>query len=372
MEQEQHDDARLDPIVEDTIRQGFKVVEVPEPLQRQLKDNELEVFSHIKLTSLNPGKRRKITEVVQRAYHRDLQDKDLLSNKQVEKLVAERGEWGPEQERRLAELRELTTVKLASLYYEGVRQSTEWIAELARLIDKFETLTAASELSDDDKLRVKSRFTRWRLYHPDRQPEYAAAHAEDFPEGVYYPDRDFSWLLDHAPTLEAADALEDIHELREKVNHYLQLVRDREEFDNLRYERLRIFANTVETRRDNAEEMARAFFTTARCDGAGKVQGPITKAFEGMYDLPDEMIAWLVEEQFYFHNKIPDEMRQYAEALENGGSFPEAEPEEADPVPPTPTGTSAGSSEASAASPEAPSASTASPPSGATPSGSSA
>jgi hypothetical protein len=30
-----------------------------------------------------------------------------------------------------------------------------------------------------------------------------------------------------------------------------------------------------------------------------------------LYDLPDNIIGWLVEEQFFFHNAIPSETREF-------------------------------------------------------------
>jgi hypothetical protein len=365
------DESALDPIVEDETQKGYRVKPVPAALLAQLREAGVEPFTHVRMTGLNPARRRKITEVVQRAFFRDLKDGELLSNDQVLKLVTERGEWSPATEARMKELNERTTSKMATLYHEGVAKSREWLATLTTHIERVLDAVAAAEKPDADKQEYVRRFSRWHQYRPDKQPLYVERYKEELPTGVYYPDSDLNWLMDQAPTLDAADAVDDINELNDKIGSYLVLVQEREEYEGLRLKRLRMFANTVESRRDNAEEMAKAYFTTERCGADERASGPLAPTFDGLYDFPDDVITWLVEEQFFFHNRIPDEVREYVgtfgflTAVTEGATEPPV-------ASPTPTDTSAGSSEVSDASPAAATDSTATPPSTATPSSTSA
>lgn len=363
-------DAQFDPIVEDETRRGFRVKAVPPQLQAQVRDEGLAPFSHIRMARLNPSRRRKITEVSQRAYHKDLRDTDLLSNEQVMKLVVERGEWSAAMDKRLTELQQRTTSQMASLYNEGVTKSREWVAELGAKMGRFEELVDTSDLSVDEKGELHARFRRWADYRPEKQAAYVTAHPEALRDGVYYPDSDMNWLMEHAPTLEGADLVEDIQTLQDRVQEYLTLVAERTEFEELRLKRLRIFANTVESRRENAEEMARVYFATERCDADGNVQGPLSFTFDALYDLPDDMISWLIEEQFFFQNGIPDETREFLSAFGFLTAAPEPKDEPAPP--PAPTSGEPGSSAPSDASAAVPTASIASPPSAAMPATSSA
>jgi hypothetical protein len=353
----EQEEARLDPIVEDDVRRGNRVKEVPEHLQAELREWDIPVFTHIKMTRLNPARRRKITEVVQRAYHKDLRDTELLSNDQVMKLVVDRGEWSPDMDKRMRELGEKTTAQMAGLYSEGATKSREWLDELTQFNDRITDIVDGSAISDEEKRKYSTAFARWRDYHPDSQALYRTLYPDALKEGVYFPDSDLSWLMDNAPTMEVADMLDDYDELAGKIRRYLELVAERTEFEELRVKKLRMFANTVESRRDNAEEMARVYFSTERSDADGNPQGLITATFESLYDFPDAMITWLIEEQFFFHNAIPDETREFLSAF----GFLTAEAPKTEAVPPQ-TPTSGGPSEASAESPVLPSVSTDSPP----------
>jgi hypothetical protein len=195
------DEQRHDVIVEDDVRRGWAVVEVPTPLQNEVKEAGITPFTHIRLTRLNPTRRRKITEVVQRAYFRDLKDSELLSTSQVKELVESRGEWTAKHEERLVLLHERTTSKMMTLYHEGVRRSQEWLDDLGKLRTRFVDIVDSSELGEDIKLGLKTRFERWFTYTPRQQTEYQQRFPEFLsPDGLYYPDKDLSWILDNSPT----------------------------------------------------------------------------------------------------------------------------------------------------------------------------
>jgi hypothetical protein len=320
------EEQRNDAIAEDDIRRGWAVSEVPDTLKVELKEAGLKPFEHIRMTRLNPTRRRKITEVVQRAYFRDLKDSDLLSNAQVKELVETRGEWTPKHEQRLAQLQERTQSKMMTLYHEGVRRSKEWLEQIGAHRERFVEIVNESDKPDNIKEELKERFERWAAYSPKMQTEYQERYPTALVDGLYYPDRDLGWLMDNSPTLEVADLLEDVDNINLRIHNFITLVEERNEYDELRVTRLRIFANTVESRRDNAEEVARVFFCTEVCNAEGTPIGPLSTDFEKMYDLPDSVISWLVEEQFFFHNAIPRETQEMLKGF--GFLSPKVETEE--------------------------------------------
>ena len=322
----------LDPIVEDDIQRGWKIIPVPADIRTAMKGEDMVPFDFVRMTRLNMAKRRKITELVQRAYQKDLQDKELLSNAQVLKLVTERGEWSEEMEDRLKALGQRTTSDMAELYNEGIARSHLWAEELAAHTTKILEDIQKSEKPQELKDELERRFLRWQQYTPERQADYVDAFAKDIEAwgGIYYPDKDLSWLQDNLPSLESADLLEDIGVIVDRINQYLTLVKERGEYEELRVKRLRIFANTVESRRDNAEEMARLFHTAERCTEDGTPLGTLAATFDGVYNFPDPVIEWLVEEQFFFHNAISDETRQFLRTF----GFTRAEPEKETPPAP--------------------------------------
>lgn len=324
---------RNDVIVEDDLRRGWRVSEVPADLQAALASTGVATFTHVRLTRLNPTRRRKITEVVQRAFFKDLQDQELLSNEQVKVLVEGRGAWTPKHESRMRELYDRTQPHMATLYHEGVRRSNEWLEGLDEHRTKLFTLIDASERTDDEKAEFKRRFTRWFDYTPVRQEAYQAEYPDALgTDGKYYPDRDLSWLMDSAPTLEGVDVLQDLDDLNGKVQNFVNLVTERDEYETLHRTRLRIFANTVESRRDNAEEMARVYFCSERSDAEGNPLGSLVAKFEDLYEFPDTMITWLVEEAFFFHNGIPPETREFLKKFSFTGAGVAQEPETTEPT----------------------------------------
>lgn len=361
------DERRIDPIVEDDTRRGWRVREVPEDV-RELADQSGVLagpMTHLRLVRLNGSRRRKITEVVQRAWVRDMEDPELWSDAQVLEAATKRGTWSADLDKRIEELRERTTGELAAIYAEGQLQRSNWVVELEGYFERFRELVDEAEpdiLDESAKLEMKHRFERWFSYHPDRQAEYQSRYPEALVEGLYYPDKDLAWMLDRAPTLEAADILDDVGTLIEKVNAFTEARNARAEYLSLVERRLRLFANTIESRQSNAEEMATIYFTSARCDEAGHELGPITPKFDDLYELPDEVIRWLVNVHFYFHRNIPDELvamaelqERFPEAGTTGPTNPPTEPGPTDSAPPSSTPSSP---EASDGSPEAPSSST--------------
>lgn len=341
-------EAQFDAAVEAALLDPEQLISVPEDLQQAMREEGLDpVIATIRFLKLTPRRQGNITDTVMRKFHQDLRDPDLLSDDQIMELAVAKGAWGPEQDQRLAALQEQTTGQMATLYQDGVSRSAEWTQDVQEKADRFTAvLHEDAEKSEEARHTLAGRFQRWLMYTPGKRDAYSATYAEEFPKG-YNPDRDLSVLLDEAPTLEAVSLLEEIEELREKIEQYLTLRAERLELDLLVRKRTEIFSNSVESRQRNAGQLARLYYTSERVVD-GRPSGPLMPTFDALYDLPPDLIRWLVEEQFFFHNNIPRAAREYLD--EFGFQVAERTTEETASEEPAATATSDGSTEPSDAS----------------------
>lgn len=304
---------RLDAVVEDEVRRGYRIKDLPSDHQQSLKDEGGPDIRRVRFTRLNPGKRRKIAEVVQRQYHRDLKNPDILSREQVLKFVTERGEWAEAMDKELKELQERTNREMSLLFLDGAKDAT-WATELLKEAQGFRRWVA-EVVPLEKRAEVLEVFERWVDYTVDQQDSYTARFASKQARDQYSHDADLQALqlgIDHG---EAYTKLNELDELRDKVGRVLTLQRERMRLLELQVKNAKIFADCVEQRRDNAEEMARVYFTTEQVDETGKATGPITATFEELWDLPEDVVQWFLVESYFFQNGIPDEAREYLETF---------------------------------------------------------
>lgn len=333
---------RLDSILEDEIRRGFRIKELPEDLQAQLKVEGVEPFKRVRFTRLNPRRRSKISSAVQARYHADLEDSSILSNEQIAKLVAERGEWTSDQADRMVLLLEETQRIQSELYIQGLGEE-DWrgqMIEASTLLRK--TVEEADYVNKDEQKKVLEVMDRWAEYMPVRRSAYTVLYAAEQGKSEYSPDWDLDYLLERMPTQEATDALQLLDELRDKAIKFLDLQAKRAELAILQNKHAKIFADSVESRRDQAEEMARVYFCTQVVDENDKPIKSIAETLDAFWDFPEDMIQWLIIEHYFFANGLPDAARDYLETF----GFLKAETAKSDE-----TKTSAGESEPSVESP---------------------
>lgn len=329
---------RLDTIVEDEVRKGYRIKELPKDLQQELQEEGLAPLVRVRFTRLNPARRRKISEVVQRRYHQDLKNADILSHEQLLKLVTERGEWNEQMTKDMRALQETVNRRMGILYF--AQDSDNTMQELWAKTDEYRQIIKelGDETQRDEALVV---FNRWVDYTPDAQTYYDEQHASAQGRTTYSGDVDLQRLLVLVPAPTARVVLETVEGLRDRAQDLLLLQRDRIRLMEMQTKHAKIFSDSAEQRRDNAEEMARMYFCTEQVDEAGKPQGPLTPTFEAMYDFPEAVVQWLLLESYFFQQGIPDEAREYLEALGFLGAVRK----------PTETASANSESEASAESP---------------------
>lgn len=318
---------KVDGVTEDEVRRGYVVKELPTELVNSLRESHTDdatiiAFERARFTKLTPRKKRLINEVVVKRYHADLKNPDLLSNEQLRKLNIERGEWSVEKEERIKKLNEESGAKMRDLYFDGMDRRDAWTAELLEAAAMFrkslvERPEGAPLLSEARRAEIVAQFERWMTFVPERQAEYDTKYATDQVLERYSPDRDMQALIDVCDTADAADAINDIEDLRDKIRRYVDVLMLRQELVGLQSQQARMFAESVESRRDTAEEMARLYYLTEVLDANGIPRGAkvddarLASTFDRMWDLPDQLIQWLLVEMYFFLNGVPDEAREY-------------------------------------------------------------
>jgi len=304
---------RLDVVVEDEVRQGYRIKSLPEKLLTLLQEDGGPDIRRVRFTRLNPGKRRKIAEVVQRQYHRDLKNPDILSRDQVLRHVVERGEWSADMDTEMKDLQERTSREMSLLFFDGA-QDASWATELMKEASAFRDWLK-EVAPGEHQAKLVTVFDRWVDYIPQRQDEYTARFAEDQARERYSHDFDYQQLqilIDHPEVFDRLNAIDD---LRDKVSRVMVLQQDRLRLVELQVRHAKIFADCVEQRRDNAEEMARVYFTVDLVGDDNKVLGLLTATFDELWDLPEDVVQWLLVESYFFQNGIPDEAREYLETF---------------------------------------------------------
>ncbi len=337
---DQESKERLDSINLAELGRGFRLKDVPDDLRAQLRAFNMPDIAKVRFQGQTRYTHGAVATVVQKAYHRDLKDKDLLSNAQILALVAERGEWTPEIDEHMKDLQKRTNSQMTELYLEGFASNGRvWLDQIMAASGRYgQLLEEHVALEDTDELRITPErrdeilvvFQRWLDYSPERATEFAEKYAVAQGKTKYSPDADQMWLLNNWATIEQVDLINTIEDLKDKLQRFLKFTKERQELATLQIKHAKIFADSVESRRDNTEELARMYFTTFHGDVS------LTKTYDEMLKLPDDFIQWLLVENYFFHNAIPDEARPYLETfgfiraeVRNGESPASAESPEA-------------------------------------------
>jgi hypothetical protein len=288
---------RLDAIVEADLVTAKKIVKVPMTIRQQCIAEGMGDLPTVRLVRMTPARRGAAAELVQRKYFKDLQDESLPSESQIRALAAKRGEWTAEHDTRFKTLSEESQQLMLGLYADGFGKGAE------RWTERITELSVSLRELIDDAHPQRALFEEWRDYVAPAVPV----------EGGFSPDSALQQLFDAAP--EAADLLEELDELKDKVNRYWKLVGVRAELNQLELKRSKVFDQTIEARRDQMEELARLYVTSARVAESGEELGPLAPTFDGLMEFPFEVLQFLTSEAYLFQNGLPDVAREYLETF---------------------------------------------------------
>lgn len=309
---------QINALVEDGIARGYKVKQLSNVGKAALEelrqiDASMPDIDWVRFTKLTARKRAQIADIVAKQYSRDMQDVGILSYEKMKKIAISRDEWQEDYDSKIDILQSETQTGMLELTFEGFSKRLEWTEEYEEDCKFYLNQVEKASWPEDQKTKVAGVFGRWSNYTPESRASYTEQYAAEQKLPEYSVDRDFLYLMENAPSEEAADHLNTADDLRRKLNRLLEVLKTRGELNDLLTRKARIFAGTAEARRDNTEEMARLYFGIERVTEAGKPLGPITTEFDQMFDLPDEVIEWLLVEAAFFYQGIPDSMRGFYE-----------------------------------------------------------
>lgn len=301
---------RLDTILAGEVARGYKVMDVPVDVQAQLQAAGLPSFTRVRFTRMNPRRKAKISEVVQRSYFKDMKDKELPSHEQLIALATERGEWSQESEDRRDALVRLVDAEQKALFFQG-GMDEDWASDIMQVAEEYRSEIAKAGPEEGYRKELLDTFDRWVLYTPDRAQEYTDKFAASQNAEAYLPDRDYNWLLDNAPNPGCVALLERLDDLRDRLQRFTALVKDRTELVSLQDRYSRITAGSAESKRDALQELATLFYCIELVDESGNPTGPLVKELDLLWDFPEDVIQWLQVYYYLFANGVPDEAEEY-------------------------------------------------------------
>lgn len=247
-------------------------------------------YGTVRLMRPSPQEELWIAEARQKQYHTDMRTPDVLSHAQLEKIAIERGMWTADMKDRLDELSRKVGEAMIALDAAGFLSLDELGAQYqaisTKLLDAFaeqsEILDAIHRYLDLDATATLA----------DRTAITAAAPSTDIDE----------WL-------DEADAVRSQMEL---LKEFLAL---RKELDKLQEIQTTIFVDSIESRAQRAENMARLYYCTSKVPEGTRsgdaVKGtPIWPTLQGCYASRAEEIEVLLMEYNYFVNGITDEFKE--------------------------------------------------------------
>lgn len=315
-----------DTMVEDELSRGFRVKAIPNHILKVLEtarqdDPAIPLFTTVRFSKLTPRQKALAAEHVMKRYNEDLLSDAYLTFEQLRDINIKRGSWSEQKDKRMEELTEQSTAEMRNLYLAGFDQRENWVEELNGYCEEFKDKLQASGKPEEEITRLTGIFFRWLNYDIAESEAYAAYAAEQGLE-TYSPGRDYVVLLENSVDEAMQDLVGQVDELKFKIRQLKDIITLREELNKLQEEKGKMFANSVEARRDRVEQMAQMYYGIQRANEEGRPVGPLAESFDKFWDYPDKAIEWLQVESYFFYEGIPEASRGF---LEQWGFTP-AEP----------------------------------------------
>ena len=254
-------------------------------LQAELLRNERIIqhptFGAVRLRRPTPGQERQIADIRRKQYQTDLRNDDILSKDQITALAIKRGMWSEDTQERIDALMKRTGEAMGvldSVGFKGIEALTKEYLELTA------KLSAVLPETDEVKEVVNRYF--------------------DLTLKTSLKDRTF--LVQQATSTEADDLLDTGDNLRVQIELLQELGKVRKELQTLQEKQTRLFVDSLESRTDRAEELARIYY----CATGVETGKPLWPTFEDIWSAPPEEIEVLVLEMHYFVNGVSDEFKE--------------------------------------------------------------
>jgi hypothetical protein len=233
-----------------------------------------------------PAVEMRISEERRRIYHKDLQDTSILTEKQVMRLLEERGIWSKEDNARLQELASKSGEMMTRLEILGFENLSAFYKDLLACHDKL-----TDQFQDDPKLVEKVS----KIFNMDTALDPKAMKA----------------LRHAAPGTVAVELLEDAARIRMQAELLQEFSTVKEELSRMSTTHAQFFGDTIEARATRTERLARVYHCVRKADGS-----PLWPKFENMLDEDPELVTWLSTQWYYFEHGVTPEQ---AKVLESHG-----------------------------------------------------
>lgn len=259
-------------------------------LQQRLLQNERIVthptFGSVKMHRPTPAQERKIAEVRRKQYQRDLMtsgEDAVLSKAQIEKQAIERGMWLPELTEQITLLTRKTGEAMGILDQIGFKSLEALLTDYANNVGELSALYPA----EGEGSEVRGVIAAY--YNLDEKPTMAQR----------------SQIADAATSSSVEDLLEAGDTMRVQIEMLQEMGKVKKELSELHARQTKMFVDSLESRCDRAEEMARIYY----CCKTAETGQPLWPSYEAMWDAESSDVEWLILEMHYFLSGVTEEFK---------------------------------------------------------------
>lgn len=259
-------------------------------LEQELFYNERVIehptFGAVCLRRPTPAQERLISEARRKQSHADLKDDSVLSKDEIEAIAVRRGMWSPTLSQKIQEL-------------------TIDAGRMAALLDAFGFVSMDELLQDFDKT-VSDLLA---LYDEDENVRAAILRYFSLAEDEVAAKADRDAIMDAAPSTVVDDLVEQGEMQKEQIQALETMYKFRQELNDLQVKQARLYVDSLESRAERAEELARVYYCCTNKE-TGK---PLWPTVADIGNCRAEDIEILVLELAYFVHGISDEYRAKAQ-----------------------------------------------------------
>lgn len=259
-------------------------------LEQELFYNERTIehptFGQVCLRRPTPAQERLISEARRKQYHSDLKDDAILSKDEIEAIAVRRGMWSP-----------TLTQKIQDLTVDAGR--------LAATLDAFGFESMEVLLKDYDQT-VSDLLD---LYEEEEEVRAAILRYFSMADDAASLTSDRSAILDAAPSTVVDDLVERGEAQKDQIRALEAMFKFRQELNELQVKQARLYVDSLESRADRAEELARIYYCCTQKDSGA----PLWPTFADIWNCKAEDMEILVLELAYFVNGISQEYRDKAQ-----------------------------------------------------------
>jgi hypothetical protein len=241
-------------------------------------------FGSVRLRRATPAQDRLISEARRKQYHSDLKDDGILSRDEIEAIAIRRGMWAPQLTERITTLTRRTGEAMGILEVIG-------FTSIEALLDVLNSTVSELLALFGDNEEIRAVIARYGNL--------------DETNGL----EDRNAIIAAAPSTQVDDLLDKIDAQRSQIEIVEEMLGIRRELTDLQVKQARLFVDSVESRADRAEELAKVYY----CCTLVETGGPLWPTYDDIWNAPAEDVEVLILQLHYFQNGVTLEMEETLE-----------------------------------------------------------